>query len=97
MHLLADHKVSAALTRAIWLKFSSIRHRTYNAMAKAKRTLDELLGQTCNTCDKWFETMQGLMSHQSMSTKCVAVRRLHTADGGDGRIDSWAQNEPYLY
>ncbi|EPS97086.1 hypothetical protein FOMPIDRAFT_1129215, partial [Fomitopsis schrenkii] len=39
-------------------------------MYKQKRTLDELLGQTCEACDQWFETMQGLMAHQSMSRKC---------------------------
>ena len=44
-------------------------------MAKAKRTLDELLGQTCDACDKWFETMQGLMSHQSTSTKCAWYKK----------------------
>ena len=74
-HPLADHKVSAALTRAIWLKFSSARHRNYNAMAKAKRTLAELLGQTCNACDKWFETMQGVMAHQSTGRKCTWYKK----------------------
>ena len=38
-------------------------------MAKAKRTLDELLGQTCNACDKWFET------NQSTSTKCAWYKK----------------------
>ena len=44
-------------------------------MAKAKRTLDELLGQMCDTCDKWFETMQVLMSNQSTSTKCAWYKK----------------------
>lgn len=44
-------------------------------MAKTKRTLEELLGQTCDACGEWFETMQGLMSHQSMSTKCAWYKK----------------------
>lgn len=44
-------------------------------MYKQKRTLDELLGQTCEACDQWFETMQGLMAHQSMSRKCSWYKR----------------------
>lgn len=39
-------------------------------MCRKKHDLEELLAQTCNTCNEWFETMQGLMAHQSMSKKC---------------------------
>ncbi|KAI0734795.1 hypothetical protein C8Q72DRAFT_914560 [Fomitopsis betulina] len=39
-------------------------------MCRKKCDLEELLAQTCNTCNEWFETMQGLMAHQSMSKKC---------------------------
>ena len=39
-------------------------------MYKGKRTLDEVLVLTCGACDEVFDTMQGLMAHQSMSRKC---------------------------
>lgn len=39
-------------------------------MFKKRRTLEDMLAQSCDACGEWFETMQGLMAHQSMSTKC---------------------------
>lgn len=44
-------------------------------MCKKKRTLDEMLAQTCEACGEWFGSMQGLMAHQSMSTKCAWYKK----------------------
>ena len=46
------------------------KYSTLCKMCRKKHDLEELLAQTCNVCNEWFETMQGLMAHQSMSKKC---------------------------
>lgn len=39
-------------------------------MVKHKHTIEELLNDTCGTCQKGFKTTQGLGAHQTMSKKC---------------------------
>ena len=39
-------------------------------MGKCKRTLEQLLADTCDACNKTFRTTQGLTAHQSMSEAC---------------------------
>ncbi|KAH9913218.1 uncharacterized protein B0H18DRAFT_888730, partial [Fomitopsis serialis] len=44
-------------------------------MAKKRRCLEDLLAQTCRACDEEFDTMQGLMAHQSASRKCAWYKK----------------------
>lgn len=39
------------------------------------RCLDDMLAQTCEACHRPFETMQGLISHQSTSRKCAWYKK----------------------
>lgn len=39
-------------------------------MARLKRTLEQLLADTCGACNRTFRTTQGLSAHQSMSQAC---------------------------
>lgn len=39
-------------------------------MVKKRGRLEALQEQTCPACDHFFQTMQGLMAHQSASSRC---------------------------
>ncbi|KAH9923375.1 uncharacterized protein B0H18DRAFT_955913 [Fomitopsis serialis] len=60
-------------------------------MVKHKHTIEELLNDTCGTCQKGFKTTQGLGAHQTMSKKCSwTVRTLSRPDNKD-----WPQQDPH--
>ncbi|KAH9910771.1 uncharacterized protein B0H18DRAFT_894472, partial [Fomitopsis serialis] len=44
-------------------------------MSKKRGHLEALLAQTCAACDETFDTMQGLMAHQSTSRKCAWYKK----------------------
>lgn len=39
-------------------------------MGKQKRTIEQLLADTCGACNRTFRTTQGLSAHLSMSKAC---------------------------
>lgn len=39
-------------------------------MGRPKRTIEQLLADTCGACHRTFRTTQGLSAHQSMSQTC---------------------------
>ena len=44
-------------------------------MVRRKRTIEELLGDTCGACHETFRTTQGLSAHQTMSKKCAWYKK----------------------
>ena len=60
-------------------------------MSGKKRTIEELLADTCEACHKTFKTHQGLCAHQSMSQGCAWYKKgklrdvfdLEEVQGGD--------------
>lgn len=44
-------------------------------MGRLKRTIDQLLSDTCGACHRTFRTTQGLSAHQSMSKSCAWYKK----------------------
>ncbi|KAH9911752.1 uncharacterized protein B0H18DRAFT_891825 [Fomitopsis serialis] len=44
-------------------------------MGKRRRSLQDLIAQTCEACNGGFDSMQGLMAHQSMSKQCAWYKK----------------------
>lgn len=42
---------------------------------RSKRTIEEVLNDTCGACGKTFKTSQGLSAHQSMSKACAWYKK----------------------
>ena len=60
-------------------------------MPRRKRSIDEVLADTCGACHKSFKTSQGLCAHQSTSKRCAWYKKgklrevfdFSAAQGGD--------------
>ena len=37
-----------------------------------------VLGEVCEACGNWFETVQGVMTHQSNSKKCAWYKKANS-------------------
>lgn len=48
-----------------------------SVMGKRKRDkcFNPLLGEVCEACGDWFQTIQGVMTHQSNSKKCAWYKK----------------------
>ena len=44
-------------------------------MGRPKRTIEQLLSDTCGACPRTFRTTQGLCAHQSMSASCAWYKK----------------------
>ena len=44
-------------------------------MPRRKRSIDEVLADTCGACHKPFKTSQGLCAHQSTSKRCAWYKK----------------------
>lgn len=44
-------------------------------MGRPKRTLEQLLADTCGACGRSFRTTQGLSAHQTMSKMCAWYKK----------------------